>query len=214
MIIDPICEPHKALGYSWWPWEWPHWWLSLTASDQGAWAAGIGALAAAGAALLVWWLSYSTARAEALRRQTQRAKLLAIETAQFLVPLNQEIKAARYAAENPFLYFGAGNASLLPKALQLTSADFLPNGLALEYLPPDLALRMAELAFFTGSYNRVVRELKIMDDADSETIRSFEKLDLISPLDQCQAALDKVAEDLSEYIPALATMDFSASVVT
>lgn len=51
MAMEPLCASAKALGHSW-----PsiHWWLSLNAADQGAWVAGLGAFAAAFAAL---WIS-------------------------------------------------------------------------------------------------------------------------------------------------------------
>jgi hypothetical protein len=51
MTLEPVCEGARAVGHSW-----PslHWWLSLTASDQGAWFAGAGAFAAAFVAL---WIS-------------------------------------------------------------------------------------------------------------------------------------------------------------
>src|ERR1700748_156866 len=48
MDMDPLCEGGKALGHSW---PGLHWWLSLTATDQGTWFAGLGAFAAAIVAL-------------------------------------------------------------------------------------------------------------------------------------------------------------------
>ncbi|RDS80804.1 hypothetical protein DWU98_12670 [Dyella monticola] len=50
MRLEPICAVAEPIGHSW-----PsiHWWLSLTAADQGAWVSGIGAFAAAFAAVWV-----------------------------------------------------------------------------------------------------------------------------------------------------------------
>jgi hypothetical protein len=71
MVFDPVCEAAKALGHSWWPS--PHWWLSLTAADQGAWVAGLGAFAAAFAAL---WISDQDRRRRN-REQIDRADICA-----------------------------------------------------------------------------------------------------------------------------------------
>ncbi|MDR3445943.1 hypothetical protein [Dyella sp.] len=48
MDLSPVCDSARAVGYSG-----PslHWWLSLTATDQGTWFAGLGAFAAAVVAL-------------------------------------------------------------------------------------------------------------------------------------------------------------------
>src|SRR6202012_4581920 len=51
MQMDPVCEATRALGHSWWPSL--HWILSLTAGDQAAWISGLGAFAAAFAAVRV-----------------------------------------------------------------------------------------------------------------------------------------------------------------
>lgn len=50
MDLNPLCEGARALGHSA---PGLKWWLSLTAADQGAWIAGIGASAAALAALYI-----------------------------------------------------------------------------------------------------------------------------------------------------------------
>lgn len=62
----------KPLGYSW-PWELGHWWLTLTAADQGAWISGAGSFAAAFVAL------HLARRAERRqeRRQIERSRLVA-----------------------------------------------------------------------------------------------------------------------------------------
>jgi hypothetical protein len=53
MFFEPLCSAARGYGYSFWPKDMPHWWMSLAAADQGAWAAGIGALAAAAVALFI-----------------------------------------------------------------------------------------------------------------------------------------------------------------
>jgi hypothetical protein len=53
MFFEPACKEAGDYGYSVWPTQIPHWWMSLGAADQGAWAAGLGALAAAFAALYI-----------------------------------------------------------------------------------------------------------------------------------------------------------------
>lgn len=65
MMLDPVCEVVKPLGHSW---PSVQWWLSLTAADQGAWISGIGAFAAALAAV---WVSGRERR----RRDQERAEL-------------------------------------------------------------------------------------------------------------------------------------------
>ncbi len=49
-MLDPIRQSAQAFGHSA---PTLHWWLSLTAADQGAWFAGMGAFAAAFVALLI-----------------------------------------------------------------------------------------------------------------------------------------------------------------
>ena len=52
--------------------SWPglHWWLSLSAADQGAWVAGLGAFAAAIAAvgIALWQSSREARKDRAIRR--------------------------------------------------------------------------------------------------------------------------------------------------
>lgn len=74
MQVDQVCEGAKQFGYSWWPSL--HWWMSLKAADQGAWAAGFGAFLAAVAAVGVsWWER---------RSRKKEAKVLSRLTAAYL----------------------------------------------------------------------------------------------------------------------------------
>jgi hypothetical protein len=51
--IEPACNVIHSYGYSFRISQIPHWWMSLGPADQGAWAAGLGAFAAAFAALYI-----------------------------------------------------------------------------------------------------------------------------------------------------------------
>lgn len=66
-----VCVP---LGHSW---PGIHWWLSLTASDQGAWVAGMGALAAAVAAVGISIVQF--------RRDAARERRIAVAIAPALL---------------------------------------------------------------------------------------------------------------------------------
>lgn len=66
-------------GHSW-PWQIGHWWLTLTAADQGAWVSGLGAFAAAAVALRV-------AGAESKRRRVEAKARARIVMASYSTPM-------------------------------------------------------------------------------------------------------------------------------
>jgi len=74
MLVEPLCESARALGHSG---PTLRWWLSLTASDQGAWVAGMGAFAAAVAAagIAIWQASADRRRRKAFAKAMAPALL-------------------------------------------------------------------------------------------------------------------------------------------
>lgn len=77
MAGDPLCEGARALGHSLPSW---HWWLSLTATDQGTWFAGIGAFAAAIVALGI-------ALSDGFRRRRERKARARLTMASLYSPM-------------------------------------------------------------------------------------------------------------------------------
>lgn len=64
MAMDPSCVAVEVVGHSW-PFS-LKWWLSLTAADQGAWVAGLGAFVAA---LVAVGISYMQFRRDAIHER-------------------------------------------------------------------------------------------------------------------------------------------------
>lgn len=79
MKLEPLCEGAKVLGHSG---PTLHWWLSLTAADQGAWVAGLGAFAAAFVAVVL-------SRKEERRRDGQHALRGRLTAAYLYVPFRR-----------------------------------------------------------------------------------------------------------------------------
>jgi hypothetical protein len=137
------------------------------------------------------------------------AELMAIEATQHIIPLRQEINSARVAYKCAETYFLAGTEQYMLDRLKLPSAGRFPTGLALAQLPHKLAMSIAELNFFSGSYANVVAMTRFTDNPDDQTLQAFLDMDLGATLDQIQIALVRVAELIAPYVPAISATDFS-----
>lgn len=109
MALDPLCVSAKVLGHSWGPTG--HWWLSLTAADQGAWVSGMGALVASVVAVSVALHQHRKAEIERERR--------AVVTAAYLFSTIGLLKTAFQAART-----NLENAMANPTNRQLVYACF------------------------------------------------------------------------------------------
>ena len=100
-----LADVAAPFGHSW-PWEIGHWWLTLTAADQGAWISGAGSFAAAIVAL---HLARKASKREE-RRDIARARLAA---AHLYYPITHIRAALEVIADEipPFASVLAGAAS-------------------------------------------------------------------------------------------------------
>lgn len=106
MMLDPSCPAVHALGHSWGPS--PNWWLSLTASDQGAWISGVGALAAAIVALAI-------ALSESWRRRSERLARRRLVKASFYSPTTGIVAMLMDIEKDCVFLSGAQNGIALDK---------------------------------------------------------------------------------------------------
>ena len=166
MVLDPLCTGAKALGHSW-PWEWGHWWISLTAADQGAWISGLGAFAAALAAIGV--VLYG--RRVAAKERQARARLVA---AYLYMPMAQTRAALEVLETSGTRFAGvvAGSASievqadaeLIASACERTRPRLTAFSIVdAAYLPGDIGERLA-----TG-----VMETEFLFEAAESSARSY-----------------------------------------
>ena len=147
MEMAPECGKAVGHGYSFLPWEIPHWWMSLSPADQGAWAAGLGAFAAAVAAVGVVLYSQHIARKE----KSARARLVAAYIFMPIAEVHQALKVIgdegkKFAAAMP----GSDsrkvteNATLMDTACKTTRAKLdvfnIPDAAA---LPGGIGERLA-----------------------------------------------------------------------
>lgn len=164
----------QPLGHSW---PSVHWWLTLTAADQGAWIAGIGALAAAAAAVFI-------AGWEGRRRHRERESRGRLVAAYLYTPFvrihgylrEMERLAYSYSAILP------GNATLDvaddARKLKL-SCDDISSSLGTfsisdaAYLPDSvgskLAIAVSEVAMLVGGLGKSVELYLLADEHDHVT---------------------------------------------
>ena len=126
MGIEPSADClRKGYGYATSIDDIPHWWHSLTAADQGAWVAGLGAFAAALAAVGVVLFSQRVAQKE----KRARARLVA---AYFYMPITQVYAALEVIRDEGKKFAAAmpgsasrqvtGSATLMDTACKQTRA--------------------------------------------------------------------------------------------
>lgn len=101
LLVGPVVviEPSPHLGHSW-----PnlHWWLSLTASDQGAWIAGLGAFAAAAVAVAISVVQFRRDAARE-RRIAEAVAPALVDDLHFLLAAVSLIEEKAFHLENPRL---------------------------------------------------------------------------------------------------------------
>lgn len=208
MDLQPVCQAvqpltHSAPGL--------RWWLGLNAAEQGAWIGGLGAFAAAVAAVGVALLQASWARKQQREVEVRRTRLLAIDLVEVVTRLKSEINAARRII--PDVLQMIANQKIdreLVRMTKLEAVALIPRGLALEQLPQHIGESMAQLASIASSYNQIV---KLLDDLDEplspEVVKSLLLTFNLRPfLDGVQESLAQTAETLAAYSPALTKVDF------
>ncbi|MDF4005285.1 hypothetical protein P3W33_17940 [Luteibacter sp. PPL552] len=116
MNIDPVCSAVRPMVHSW-PFS-IYWWLSLSASDQGAWVSGVGAFVASGVALFV---AYMPRRWRTDERR-QQARLIA----KLIV---DELDVGRSASSHMCINLSAfrNNRDLANAVVSLEGFEFLPT---------------------------------------------------------------------------------------
>lgn len=188
--------------------SWPtlHWWFSLNAAEQGAWISGIGTLAAAIVAvgIAVYGVRHERKREESLH--AHRAKLLAIEVAPVLTPLRAQINRARRTCNAAANFFANDNVDVFRERIYLPDAENLPSGLALDNLPMEIAIALAECHLLVTSYNKNVKALPQLDALDPESFALIESLNFQAMLDQAQRGVAAAASEVVKYVPAFSVI--------
>lgn len=145
-----VCEIAKPLGHSW-----PsiHWWLSLTAADQGAWISGLGSLAAVIVALGIAINQARTAKAIQVTAQGTRALMLAVEGTAYLPMLHSDVNMARTVVDNMEAPLTVAGYEKTMRLVRLPSGEMLPKMSEYEGAPRHVATAFAALSSMVAAHN-------------------------------------------------------------
>ncbi len=208
MDLSPVCEAAKPLVHSA---PGLRWWLGLNASEQGAWASGIGAFAAAAAAVYVAVWQYVVTRRDRSADKHRRAKLMAIDMVEIVTRLKADINAARRMLPDIEIMLRKQKVERSTvEFIHLDAADALPRGIALDSLPDDVSESMAQLSAMAFAYNAVVRGTYGLEgDISTQMADNLrETFNLGSFLDGLQESLAQTAAILARYAPNILNVDF------
>lgn len=185
--------------------SWPsiHWWLTLNASEQGAWASGIGAFFSTFAAvgIAIGGVLF-TRRREKMRRH-YNARMLAIEITQTFIELRGQINIARATFLNSSYYLSNDGAKAFSERIYLHAADSLPNSHALNELPYSVAYAIADCRMQARGYNLNVKELPALDSPEYTSLEVNGPWRFDNMLDEAQRELARAAKELQQYVPYL-----------
>jgi hypothetical protein len=168
MELGPICEAAKPLGHSW-PFS-MHWWLSLTAADQGAWISGLGAIAAVFATVVLAATAQYTARKSKRLSDETLARIIAMQIQRPIVAIIASLGVAVgfldrldegrvFGKPEVLLRIGGQDAlnDLVQRASDLTG---MPLGAIESLVTLDMAV---------SNYNAMVSSLSsVFDEADGD----------------------------------------------
>jgi hypothetical protein len=137
--------------------SWPgwHWWITLSAEEQGSWVSGIGALAAIFVTVVGAWATVLRTKLEEKDRQRRRAKILASELVDVLLLTASQVRlVTRLATDRKDIVASEGRIAFV-KELKF-DVSRLPHGSVLEGLPLDLMEALSNLNAAVRAMNLIV----------------------------------------------------------
>lgn len=166
MDIAPACEAAKLLGHSW---PGLHWWLTLTAADQGAWFSGLGALAAVAATLFLAWLAERRRRLE-LRQRTEAAeRIFAMRLQRPLTMIGTDLGNAAHGVRRLERGHAAGAVELLKVQGLPELAELTRRAEDSAIASPELVAALVAVETAVESHNRTVERLgPLIEDLEGE----------------------------------------------